>query len=265
MKKIAFIGFLGLASYAVAEDQVVVKNTTIPVVVEEETPSTVGQHGFYYALGLLLCNSGERVDFYQTTGARVTESNGFGTRLGGTLALGYQFMPQSQPYCFGLEFGSDFSPRHEEVQSNKSDPNESSTAPGQNRLYNLRTTRNGFRPFVAIRGGYVNYDHKFMVYAKAGMSYADSKEYYEGYVISATGAVSVAHSPSPIKCSCWTPFVALGVEKSFTNNFTLRGEAEYKFARTKDHAYSDGTWVKFTQKGAINVRVLFCHNIRIGQ
>ena len=181
------------------------------------------------------------------------------------LALGYQFMPQSQPYCFGLEFGSDFSPRHEEVQSNKSDPNESSTAPGQNRLYNLRTTRNGFRPFVAIRGGYVNYDHKFMVYAKAGMSYADSKEYYEGYVISATGAVSVAHSPSPIKCSCWTPFVALGVEKSFTNNFTLRGEAEYKFARTKDHAYSDGTWVKFTQKGAINVRVLFCHNIRIGQ
>ncbi len=265
MKKIAFMALLGLVPSALAEDQVVVSSANTPVVVEEEA-STVGQHGFYYALGLLLCNSGERVDFYQTTGARVTESNGFGTRLGGTLALGYQFMPQSQPYCVGLEIGSDFSPRHEEVQSNKSDPNESSTAPGQNRLYKLRTTRNGFRPFVAIRGGYVNYDHKFMVYAKAGMSYADSKEYYEGYVINtATGAVSVAHSPSPIKCSCWTPLVALGVEKSFTNNFTLRGEAEYKFARTKDHAYSDGTWVKFTQKGTINVRVLFCHNIRLGQ
>lgn len=264
MKKIAFMSLLGFMP-SFAADQVVVSNTTTPVVVEEETPSTVGQHGFYYALGLLLCNSGERVDFYQTTGARVTESNGFGTRLGGTLALGYQFMPQGQPYCAGLEIGSDFSPRHEEIQSHKSDPHESSTAPGMNRMYDLRTTRNGFRPFVAIRGGYVNYDHKFMVYVKAGMSYADSKEHYTGYTVSGTGAVTVDRGPITIKCSCWTPLVALGVEKSFTNNFTLRGEAEYKFARTKDHAYSDGTWVKFTQKGAINVRVLFCHNIRIGQ
>lgn len=263
MKKIAFMSLLGLMP-SFAADQVVVSNTTTPVVVEEETPSTVGQHGFYYALGLLLCNSGERYDFYDINNSpRDTEANRFGTHLGATLALGYQFMPQSQPYCFGLEIGSDFAPRQEETYIDKI-----GTHVGRNDdMYDLTTTRNGFRPFAALRAGYVNYDHRFMVYLKAGMSYSDSKSKKETYRLGMADYELFADER--IKCCCWTPIVALGVEKSFTNNFTLRGEAEYKFARTKDDSWnrSDGTRVsaKLVQKGTFNVRVLFCHNIRIGQ
>ena len=263
MKKIAFMALLGLVPPALAEDQVVVSNATTPVVVEEEA-STVGQHGFYYALGLLFCNSGERYDFYDINNSpRDTEANRFGTHLGATLALGYQFMPQSQPYCVGLEIGSDFAPRQEEIHSDKIGTH---TARGDD-LYDLTTTRNGFRPFAALRVGYVNYDHKFMLYLKAGMSYADSKSRKETYRLS--GGDYELFANEQIKCSCWTPIVALGIEKSFTNNFTLRGEAEYKFTRTKDDSWNrnDGTRVgaKLIQKGTFNIRVLFCHNIRLGQ
>ncbi len=239
-----------------------VGSATTPVVVEEEAASTVGQHGFYYALGLLLCNSGERVEYYDIRGLRTVESNGFGTRLGATLALGYQFMPQNRPYCIGLEIGSDFSPRHEETDSHKIDPNRSGAT---EKYYDLKTTRNGFRPFVALRGGYVNYDHKFMVYMKAGMSYADSKETYTELVLNSDRSAYVEGASHTVKCSYWMPIIALGLEKSFTNNFTLRGEAEYRFAKTKERKYSGGDATKLTQKGTINVRVLFCHNIRLGQ
>ena len=259
MKKIAFMALLGLVPPALAEDQVVVSSTNTPVVVEEEA-STVGQHGFYYALGLLLCNSGERVDYYDTQGVRTTESNDFTTHIGATLAFGYQFMPQSQPYCIGLEIGSDFSPRHEKTESHKLDPNRNGS---QNKYYDQKTTRNGFRPFVAFRGGYVNYDHKFMVYVKAGMSYADSKEIYSELLLNSTGTAYVDGASHTVKCSYWMPIIALGIEKSFTNNFTLRGEAEYRFAKTKEKKYSGGDMTKLTQKGTINVRVLFCHNIRL--
>lgn len=267
MKKIAFMALLGLVPPALAEDQVVVSSATTPVVVEEEA-STVGQHGFYYALGLLLCNSGERYDFYDVNNSpRDTEANRFGTHLGATLALGYQFMPQSQPYCVGLEIGSDFTPRQEEIYKDRI----GTSADRQDDLYDLTTTRNGFRPFAALRVGYVNYDHKFMVYLKAGMSYSDSKSRKNTWKYNATigNYPNQADFSEQIKCSCWTPIVALGIEKSFTNNFTLRGEAEYKFTRTKDDSWNrtDGTRVsaKLIQKGTINVRVLFCHNIRLGQ
>ena len=267
MKKIAFMALLGLVPSALAEDQVVVSSANTPVVVEEEA-STVGQHGFYYALGLLLCNSGERYDFYDVNNSpRDTEANRFGTHLGATLALGYQFMPQSQPYCVGLEIGSDFTPRQEEIYKDRI----GTSADRQDDLYDLTTTRNGFRPFAALRVGYVNYDHKFMVYLKAGMSYSDSKSRKNTWKYNATigNYPNQADFSEQIKCSCWTPIVALGIEKSFTNNFTLRGEAEYKFTRTKDDSWNrtDGTRVsaKLIQKGTFNVRVLFCHNIRIGQ
>lgn len=267
MKKIAFMALLGLVPPALAEDQVVVSSATTPVVVEEEA-STVGQHGFYYALGLLLCNSGERYDFYDVNNSpRDTEANRFGTHLGATLALGYQFMPQSQPYCVGLEIGSDFTPRQEEIYKDKI----GTSADRPDDLYDLTTTRNGFRPFAALRVGYVNYDHKFMVYLKAGMSYSDSKSRKNTWKYNATigNYPNQADFNEQIKCSCWTPIVALGIEKSFTNNFTLRGEAEYKFTRTKDDSWNrtDGTRVsaKLIQKGTFNIRVLFCHNIRLGQ
>lgn len=267
MKKIAFMALLGLVPPALAEAQVVVSSAATPVVVEET--STVGQHGFYYALGLLLCNSGERYDFYDVNNSpRDTEANRFGTHLGATLALGYQFMPHNQPYCVGLEIGSDFAPRQEEIYRDKT-----SSRPRQphNDQYDLTTTRNGFRPFAAFRAGYVNYNHKFMVYLKAGMSYSDSKSKKETWVYhdAINDYYDQADFSEQIKCSCWTPIVALGIEKSFTNNFTLRGEAEYKFTRTKDDSWnrSDGTQVsaKLVQKGTFNVRVLFCHNIRLGQ
>ncbi len=265
MKKIVFLSLLGLTASVFAEDQVVVNSATTPVVVEEEVASTIGQHGFYYALGLLLCNSGERFDFYDIDNERTTEANRFGTHLGATLALGYQFMPQSQPYCVGLEIGSDFAPRQEDHYSDKMMVRPDKRT---DNYYDLTTTRNGFRPFVALRAGYVNYDHKFMVYAKAGMSYADSKARTKIWRLNSASTNYDLHAESLIKCSCWTPIVALGIEKSFTNNFTLRGEAEYKFTRTKDRGWdrAEGhTSAKFIQKGTFNVRVLFCHNIRIGQ
>lgn len=260
MKKIAFMTLLGLASSACAEDQVIVANsTTTPVVVEEDA-TTVGQHGFYYALGLLLCNSGERVDYYDENQTK-QEANDSRTHLGATLALGYQFMPQNKPYCVGLEIGSDFSPRNEELHAHKFDPNKSGA---QDQYYNLKTSRNGFRPFIAIRGGYVNYDHKFMAYLKAGMSYADSKEIYsESKATGSTTSPYIDGETHTVKCSSWMPIVALGVEKSFTNSFTLRSEAEYRFAKTKKKHFNSDS-VKLTQKGTFNVRVLFCHNFRFG-
>ena len=246
MKKVAYLcAVLGSISFVEAEDVVVTENT-------EET-SVVGEHGLYYAFGLLMCNSGERVDYYYSNGDKSVEINKFGTRFGGTLALGYQFMPSNKPFCIGLEVGSDFSPRHEESE------NGVSLLGGTTTYYTVTTTRNGFRPFAALRIGYVNYDNKFITYLKLGMSYADTKERYNKFDAGA--------APNPvesvIKCNCWTPIVALGLEKSFTKDFTWRGEAEYKFARTMDHGHGDGTCTKFMQKGSFNVRVLFCHNIHL--
>ncbi|MBQ7674261.1 MAG: hypothetical protein IJT36_07100 [Alphaproteobacteria bacterium] len=246
MKKVAYLcAVLGSISFVEAEDVVVTEST-------EET-SVVGEHGLYYAFGLLMCNSGERVDNYRD-GVRTVQTNSFKTHMGGTLALGYQFMPKDKPLCIGLELGSDFSPRQEEVNNGNY-----VRIVGREYIYNQTLTRNGFRPFVALRLGYVNYANKFIVYCKGGMSYAASKDKYDLYDVMNT----ITTADSVIKCNCWTPIVALGLEKSFTKDFTWRGEAEYKFARTMDHGHGNGTCTKFMQKGSFNVRVLFCHNIHL--
>ncbi|MBR1733980.1 MAG: hypothetical protein IJ730_00785 [Alphaproteobacteria bacterium] len=244
MKKIAFLGaLLCSASFVSAED----------AAVNESGESKVGQHGFYYGIGVLACNSGERVDYYGPEGKRV-EVNEFGTRMGGSVVLGYQFMPVNQPLCIGVELGSDFSPRHEAIE------NGSDIRAAYQDMYETKVTRNGFRPFFALRGGYVNYDHKFMTYLKVGMSYAYSKEYYN--MVRVRGGVETPTS-SIQKLSCWTPIIALGIEKTFTKDFTFRGEFEYKFTRTKDHGFSRGDSLKLIQKGSFNVRALFCQNIKL--
>lgn len=249
MKKIAYLcAVLGSVSFVSAEDAAVSGNTG--------GSSIVGEHGFYYAFGLLMCNSGERVDWYHD-GYRDVETNSFKTHMGGTLALGYQVMPKNRPFCMGLELGSDFSPRHEEVNHHKY----LTHGAAEDTIYNQTVTRNGFRPFAALRFGYVNYANKFMAYFKGGMSYAASKELFQRYTLAAAGTTALPLST--IKCNCWTPIVALGLEKSFTQDFTWRAEAEYKFARTMDHGHRDGTCTKFVQKGSFNVRVLFCHNIHL--
>lgn len=249
MKKIAFLGvLLGSLSCVSASDG---------------EGTTVGGHGFYYGVGIVACNTGERVTNNRANNLVIDEANSTSTQFGGVLSLGYQFVPANTPYCVGLELGCDFSPRHEDLHAEK----RTRYAPNAD-AYSLRVTRNGFSPFVALRGGYINLDHKFMIYGKVGLSYVSSAEYYEAESVDDE---AVWHA-DPGRCghfkmTTWMPTLALGLEKSFTKDFTCRGEFEYRFGKkkTKNFRNAANGSVTLEQKGAFNVRVMFCHNIKIGE
>lgn len=220
--------------------------------VHAEDGDSAGGHGFYVGGGFLLCNSGERVEHIELGGYNDLQADGYPTRLGGTLLVGYQAVPSSYPVCIGFEIGSDFMPRKEEHNAGKVGLNNAES-------YDLRTSRNGFTPFAAIRIGYINHEHKFMPYIKFGISYEKSVERYTRWHI----ANNALEKQSDIKLTSWMPTVALGLEKSIGKDITGRIEGEYRFAKSKTTHFTAGDAVKFTQKGTLNIRALVCYNVKI--
>lgn len=230
-----------------------------PVVNAEEAT-----HGFYVGGGLLLCNSGERVDYKEANGYVDIESNAYPTRIGGTLLFGYQRVLDSYPVCLGLELGSDLSPRHEENNFGKM-----STHIG--RLYDAKATRNGFCPFAAVKVGYISHENTLMTYFKAGVSYVKSHEVYDEFTSDPNAfGIYLPHYSGQIKLTSWMPTIAVGLEKSIAKDVTGRLETEYRFAKSKTKHFKDpgthvdnGTSLKLTQKGTFNVRALVTYNIKI--
>lgn len=222
--------------------------------VHAEDGDSAGGHGFYVGGGFLFCNSGEKVDYTEPDGFVDHEANGYSTRLGGTLLFGYQKVLSDYPVCLGLELGSDFSPKKEELNASKT-----STRAG--RVYDLKTSRNGFTPFAALRIGYINHDHKFMTYLKVGISYEKSQESYNEYDFN-TGEYLSNFSGS-MKLTSWMPTVAIGLEKSIGKDLTGRVEGEYRFAKSKTKNFSLGGDLKLTQKCTLNIRALVCYNVKI--
>lgn len=228
-----------------------------PVVNAEEAT-----HGFYVGGGLLMCNSGEKVEFREcdSLGNYIdVESNAYPTRVGGTLLFGYQRVLDSYPVCLGLELGSDFSPRHEENNCGKQ------SLVGS-RSYDAKTTRNGFCPFAAVKVGYISHENTLMTYFKAGVSYVKSTEHYLEYgdLVYNVGPW-VCQADSKVKLTSWMPIIAVGLEKSMAKDVTGRLETEYRFAKskTKNHSRYAGEATKLTQKGTFNVRALVTYNIKI--
>lgn len=226
--------------------------------VHAEDGDSAGGHGFYVGGGFLLCNSGERVEYKANGDPSYDESNDFKTQFGGTLLVGYQGVLSSAPVCLGVELGSDFMPRQEHKHADKLS---SRVVGGQQRIYDLTTSRNGFVPFAAFRVGYISHEYKTMVYLKAGVSYVKSKEIYDEF--DGTGVYPLPEFSGTVKLSSWMPTIALGAEKSIAKDITGRLEGEYRFAKSKTKTSSTGDATKLTQKGTFNIRALVCYNVKI--
>ena len=228
-----------------------------------------GGCGFYIGGGLLWNNTGEKMEFQENNpvpSPNYTESNSNFTNIGGTLLFGVQrVFDSSYPICFGLELGCDFARRHEDAN-----PDKISNEGQAGRVYNLYTWRNGIVPFAAFRIGYISHEYKTMVYFKAGVSYAKSKEKYDEF-----NDVDQNGHPMPGgwgRVDAWSgtmevnsvmPILALGVEKSMAKDITARLEGEYRFGRSKKKTTKLGDNMKFTQKDAFTVRALVVYNVKI--
>ncbi len=121
-------------------------------------------------------------------------------------------------------------------------------------LNSIKCESKGFNPQLGIRLGYVfNNDNLF--YFKAGMGYSKIKAIL----------VETNENSNIIK---YSPFIGLGLEKAFYNNFSARLEAEYHFGKNKSYQWynlNTGEWARIKAK-KINkgfvVRALINYNIK---
>lgn len=105
----------------------------------------------------------------------------------------------------------------------------------------------GFNPQLGVRLGYV-FNNNNMVYLKTGMGYSKAK-------------VEKDQGDSR-NVSEWSPFIALGGEKSFCNKFSARFEAEYDFGKSKSFNMNNtNVKVEKLNKGWV-VRALINYNIK---
>lgn len=143
------------------------------------------------------------------------------TRLAGTAVLGYGKAIKEKVFL-GLEAGLDAT---------------------QNSEFLAGTAKiNGLTPSAALRFGYVNPKSKSMIYLKGGAAYSKARS-------------------ADLKCSKWSPIVALGGEK-VCRNLRTRLEAEYRFRANKSLDV-DGVNRKLTNKGAITLRAMAVYTVKM--
>ena len=121
---------------------------------------------------------------------------------------------------------------------------------------------------------------KDVFYLKAGVAWARVKtEYIDSFEYETLAPEKAEYKFLPtytaVRCSKLIPLIALGLEKSFQNNFRTRFEIEYRFDASKKYNYRgipdtskadkpvgiyDGT-IKLSSKGAITFRVMAVYSL----
>jgi opacity protein-like surface antigen len=245
MKKMLLIAVLGLSvpAYAAESDG------------EASGGGVSGGVGMYVGIGTSFVGGGERVDYNDAAGYSETEMNTHPTSIGGTFLLGVQKILPSHPVCIGAEIGVDVGPQRHEASPGRVDNYHLGD------YYDLSTFRNGTTPFVGLRIGYIDHEHKFITYVRVGASHCKSRENFKRWH-DEEGEDNELTADVKINSSSVMPTFALGLEKSLGKDLTARFETEYRLSKKKTQAYSDGTKVELYQKGTFSVRGLVCYNVK---
>ncbi|MDR1333620.1 MAG: hypothetical protein LBJ71_00170 [Holosporaceae bacterium] len=237
--------------------------------------------GWYGGFGVHVANPGEKVDYTYTNDDRVQELNHSAPRIGGSFLLGVGKRINGSNAYGSLEFGCDFGPATEKLEADKRSQNANLNIYRSIKYYQVGTKTSGVVPQIALRFGAVNHKHGLLGYVKVGAAYGKSTQTASGYYADGDGRqfgqpdyigdgrVNQPFS-SEVKVSGVRPIIALGTEKSYGRNATLRAELEWKNGGNKTRTWTiDGTnqsdSIKLTQKDTITLRVVVCYHAPLGQ
>jgi hypothetical protein len=275
MKKVLFaLGAFGFMATAAADEAPADERQDV-LVDEGLLPG-----GFYYGLGLGIANVGVRNEYTYGTaykgytaadgtvvaaepvsGADVgyteDEVNAERTRLGGAFVVGFGRKLPSNNLYLALEAGLDFARNTTFSEVGKQS--------SRGRSYDCKVVRNGLVPSLAARIGYIACDTGILTYLKVGATLLKQKETYYEYslgVFAGVPAGDVANSEH--KISQAVPTLGIGLEKAFARKLTARLECEYQFNKSKVKDFGRYGSTKLSSKGDIVVRVMFCHNLKVG-
>ncbi|MDR1235952.1 MAG: hypothetical protein LBJ96_03005 [Holosporaceae bacterium] len=269
MKKIIFISMMfGMLPLAVEADD------AVDTAAADESSVVDERHqyeGWFLGLGTHVATAGEKVEYtypvvnnVQVYDRPMAEADHTAPRLGGSVVLGVGKRIKNTSAYGSIEIGCDFGPTTRKLEADKRSINNQAVF---SRNYGIETKTSGVIPFAAIRVGHVNHNHGFLSYVKVGVAHSSSEEHSYGYrdVDNLVGGYVLTYFDSREKVSGVRPLVALGIEKGFARNATLRTELEWRGGKSKTRTWDGGDNVKVTAKDSITLRVLINYHGKLGQ
>ncbi|MDR3186862.1 MAG: hypothetical protein LBT63_00295 [Holosporaceae bacterium] len=192
-------------------------------------------------------------------GSTEKEIGGSVTSLAGSLLSGIAIKMPSSPFYVSIEGGFDFGPQAK-LSSYAND-----TRGG--RVTDIEVIHGGLTPSLAAKIGAV-FRNSILLYLKVGGKYIKVKEHYVEYNPGSDTTPAIKgrlDATSENKISAITPIIALGVEKHFTQNASVRLEGEYTLGKDKTKNFGDMGSTKLKIKDSCTIRALFAFNIGVGK